>query len=406
MRRRQFIQLGAAASAIGLGPQLVFGAPQKGSAQRDILIVVFQRGAADGMNMVVPYTEGAYYDARPTVAIGEPGSTGGALDLDGFYGLHPDMASLLPLYQSGALGIVHAAGSPGDSRSHFDAQDFMEKGSLEKGLVFDGWLNRHLTALSGQMAETFSAVGFGNSLPLSLRGATPSVGVKQLGDYALAAPDQWLPAIRENIVSLFDQQQSLDVVAGSILESVDLLAAADPLSIPVTNGAEYPDNTFGTQMSQLAQLIKADLGLEMAAVDINGWDHHDRQNDDFGPLAGAFAQGLAAFHADMGEAMSGITVVTMTEFGRRLGENASEGTDHGHGSVMFALGGGVNGGQVMADWPGLAPDNLNRGDLEVTTDFRTVLAEALVKRAGSTSISSTFPGFDGPQSVGLFQPMV
>ena len=387
-----------------MGPQLVFGSPQKGLGQnRDVLIVVFQRGAADGLNMVVPYTEGAYYDARPTVAIGEPGSAGGALDLDGFFGLHPDMASLLPLYQSGELGIVHAAGSPGDSRSHFDAQDFMEKGSLDKGLVFDGWLNRHLTAVSGQMAQTFSSVGFGNSLPLSLRGTTPSVGVKELGDYALAAPEEWLPAVRQNIVSLFDQQQSLDVVAGSVLESVDLLAAADPLSIPVDNGAQYPDNTFGAQLSQLAQLIKADLGLELAAVDIAGWDHHDRQTDDFGPLANTFAQGLAAFHADMGDAMAGITVVTMTEFGRRLGENASEGTDHGHGSVMFALGGGVNGGQVIADWPGLAPENLNRGDLEVTTDFRTVLAEALVKRAGSNSIDSVFPGFNGPQSSGLFQ---
>ncbi|MEM1091804.1 MAG: DUF1501 domain-containing protein [Pseudomonadota bacterium] len=406
MRRRQFLSLAGLAGIPALGPQLVFGSPaEKAASDRDLLIVIFQRGAADGLNLVVPYTEGPYFDARPTLAIGEPGTAGGALDLDGFFGFHPQLSPLLPLYESGALGVVHAAGSPGDSRSHFDAQDFMEKGVLEKNVVADGWLNRYLAEVSGGTPETFSAVGFGNALPLSLRGPVPSVGVKQLDDYALAAPEEWLPAIRENITAMFDQQQSLDLVAGSILGSVDLLAAADPLSIPTENGAQYPDDTFGVQMSQLAKLIKADLGLEMAAVDINGWDHHDRQVDELGPLATSLAQGMAAFHADMGDAMSGITVITMTEFGRRLAENASEGTDHGHGSVMFAMGGGVNGGQVIADWPGLQPQNLDRGDLDVTTDFRTVLSDMLINRAGSSSVDQIFPDFDGPQSVGLFRSL-
>ncbi len=404
MRRRQFIQLGGLAGVPMLGPQLVFGSPRgKGAEQRDILVVVFQRGAADGLNLVVPYTEQAYYAARPTIAIPGPDGANGAIDLDGFFGLHPQLDSLLSIYQSGDLALVHAAGSPGDSRSHFDAQDFMEKGSLEKGLVADGWLNRHLSLISGQNPDTFSAVGFGNSLPLSLRGSSPSVGVKQLGDYALAAPEEWLPALRGNILDLFNQDQSLDRVAEGVLNSVDLLAASDPLSIPVANGAEYPDDTFGTQMAQLAKLIKADLGLEMAAVDINGWDHHDRQLDDFDPLASSFAQGLSAFYADMGDAMAQVTVVTMTEFGRRLEENASEGTDHGHGSVMLAMGGGVNGGQVFADWPGLAAGDLDRGDLEVTTDFRSVLSEALIKRTGNNDVDAVFPGFDGPTSLGIFR---
>ncbi|MEM9533416.1 MAG: DUF1501 domain-containing protein [Pseudomonadota bacterium] len=405
MRRRQFIQLGMLAGVPLAGPQLVFGRDTgKGSATRDILIVVFQRGAADGLNLLVPYNEGRYYDLRPTIAIAPPGQNNGALDLDGEFGLHPSLASLKPLYDQGDLGFVHAVGSPDDSRSHFDAQDFMDKGSLNKNAVFDGWLNRYLTQVSGDSGETFSAVGFGNALPLSLQGATPSVGVRELSDYALAAPAEQLPALRESIVDLFNRGDVMDVVSQNVLASVDLLAAADPLSIPVDGGAVYPDTQFGRQMSQLAQLIKADLGLEMAAVDVGDWDHHDQERDALEPLALDYANALTAFHTDLGSRMDQITVVTMTEFGRRVAENASAGTDHGHGSIMLAMGGGVNGGQVIRDWPGLREQDLYRGDLQVTTDWRTVLSEALLARTDVASLEPIFPEFVGPTEVGLFQP--
>ncbi|MDJ0654389.1 MAG: DUF1501 domain-containing protein [Xanthomonadales bacterium] len=403
MDRRDFIKLTGLSSLPLLMPGLVFGGG-KGAAGRDLLIIVFQRGAADGLNLVVPYTEGHYYDARPTVAIADPGSNGGALDLDGFFGFHPQMQPLMPLYQSGDLAVVHAAGSPSDSRSHFDAQDFMEAGVVEKGSAYDGWLNRHLQTLGGGEGESpFQAVGFGQSLPVSLRGSIPAVGVAQLEDYGLVAPVAEEAALREAVVKLFSSQGAIDQVAGGVLDSVDLMAAADPLSIPVDNGALYPETVFGNQMQGLAKLIKADLGLEIAAVDIGGWDHHDLENEELPDLTADFAGSLAAFHADLGGMMDNITVITMTEFGRRLAENGNRGTDHGHGSIMLTMGGGVNGGQVYADWPGLAPADLNRGDLEVTTDFRSVLSEALVKRLGQSSIETVFPDFSGPTDLGVFR---
>lgn len=409
MDRRKFIKASAGFGALaGLpltGPGLVFGSPQgrKGGVTRDVLIIVFQRGGADGLNLVVPYNESNYYASRPSVAIPGPGQTGGVLDLDGFFGLHPQLAAFQPLYNTGDLAIVHAAGSPSDSRSHFDAQDFMESGVDQKGLVFEGWLNRHLQNLSSGNDSPFRAVGLGTSLPLSLQGQVPTVGVAELADYGLVAPDAELPAVREAILQLFDQGSGIDSVANGILASVDLLAAADPLAIPTQNGAVYPETNFGLQMSQLAKLIRADVGLEIAAVDLGGWDHHDQETDVLGDLCSNLSDSLAAFHTDMGAEMADVTLLTMTEFGRRVAENASEGTDHGHGSVMFLLGGGVNGGQVFSDWPGLSPADLNRGDLEVSTDFRSVLGEALLKRVNpAEDLGFVFPGYDGLVDNGLF----
>ncbi len=404
MDRRDFIKLSGMASLPLMAPRLVFGTRREKGASGNVLVCVFQRGGADGLNLVVPYAESAYYAARPAIAVPPPGSNGGAIDLDGFIGLHPRLAALEPLYRDGELAFVHAAGSPDDSRSHFDAQDFMEKGFLGKGQVFDGWLNRQLQASGPGGGSPFRAVGFGQSLQLSLQGSVPAVGLAQLDDFDLAAPVESRAAIEAAVLELFDGTGTIDTVAAGVISSVNLLKEAEVDAIPVENGAVYPQTTFGARLSQLAQLIKADVGLEIAAVDIGGWDHHDQENNVLGDLSADFADSLAAFHTDLGARMDSVTLVAMTEFGRRLEENASAGTDHGHGSVMTALGGGVNGGQVYGDWPGLSQADLNRGDLEVSTDFRTVLTEVLDKRLGNSMAEEIFPEFTGPTGIGLFNP--
>ncbi len=402
MNRRDFIKLSGAAGLPLIAPRLVFGG-RKGTGA-NVLVCVFQRGGADGLNLVVPYAEAAYYSARPEIAVRAPGSSGGALDLDGFFGLHPRLGALEPLFHEGSLAFVHAAGSPNDSRSHFDAQDFMEKGFLGKGVVFDGWLNRHLQQAGAGGGSPFRAVGFGQSLQLSLQGPVPAVGLAQLDDFDLVTPPAARAAVETTLLGLYDGSGAIDAVATGVIESVNLLKEAEVDQIPVENGAVYPQTTFGSRLAQLAQLIKADVGLEIAAVDIGGWDHHDQENNVLGDLCADFGDSLAAFHTDLGTRMERVTVVAMTEFGRRLAENGSAGTDHGHGGVMLALGGGVNGGRVHGDWPGLSPQDLNRGDLEVTTDFRSVLTEVLEKRLNNPAAGGIFPEFEGPTDLGLFSP--
>ena len=315
-----------------------YGWAAEGSGSGDTLVVIFQRGAMDGLNAVVPHAESAYYARRPTIAVAVPGSgEDAAIDLDGRFGLHPALAPLKPLYDQGDLALVHAVGLTVPSRSHFDAQDFMERAWLSQGGVFDGWLNRALGEMSGD--GTFKAVGMGTAPTLA-----------------------------------------------------------------VDNEASYPDGAFGQRLRDLAALIKSGLGVQVATVDIGGWDHHNNEVQELPPLLSELATGLAAFHTDLGPAMSRVTVVVMTEFGRRVSENASRGTDHGRGGVMFALGGGVQGGQVYGDWPGLSDAALEDGDLRVTLDYRAVLAEMLSRRNGLDDLSAVFPGFDGLPTQGLFVP--
>lgn len=366
-------------------------------------MVVFQRGGADGLQLVVPYGEGRYFDLRPAIALPGPGAEGGVLDLDGFFGLHPSLAPLLPAWEAGELAIVHAAGAPDDTRSHFEAQDHMDAGVLDKGLLVDGWLNRHLQALEGA-GTPFQAVGIGNALPLSLQGAAPALGLSSVEGFDLLAPPDAYGPLRKALLSLYGGTTRLDDEAVRAFEAIDgLQGAVDEIPEPA---AAYPASPFGLQLATVAQLVKADLGLEVATVDIGGWDHHDRQNQQLAPLAADFAASLAAFREDLGADFGRVTVVTMTEFGRRVAENGSAGTDHGHGSVMLALGGGVLGGRVVGDWPGLSEQALYRGDLAITTDFRTVLSEALRYRRGVSDVAGVFPGFEGPIDLGLFAPVV
>lgn len=399
--RRDFIKWGGAAALPLVAPTVVWSGT--GSTAKDVLIVVFQRGGADALNIVPPYGDGRYYDLRPNVNVPEPESgAGAALDLDGFFGLHPSMQSLKSAYDSGSLAFVHAAGSPDPTRSHFDAQDFMELGFLGKSTVFDGWVNRHLQVAQSQEGGTFRAVGFGQTVQLSMRGPVTPVGLKSLESYDLVTlPGEYDPA-REAILAMYSGSDLLANTTGQLFGSIDELKLANPAQYEPANGAVYPDTAFGQSMKQIGQLIRADVGVETVAVDSNGWDHHDDEAPILSSLLTDLSDSLAAFNQDMGSDMANITIVAMSEFGRRAYENGSAGTDHGHGGLMFALGGNVNGGQVYGDWPGLQEQNLSDGDLQVATDFRTVLGELLEKRMGSTDLGYVFPQFTGPPHLGIF----
>lgn len=401
INRRTFLKIsGGTAATLAVSPRLAFGA----AGDRDVLISLYLRGGMDGLNVVVPYTDTRYYSLRPVLAVPPPGESGGAVDLDGRFGLHPSLASLKPIYDAGDLAIVHAAGSPDESRSHFDAQDYMELGHFDKQSSGTGWLGRYLDSVTPLSASAFRGLAVGNRLPIALRAErTAPVALASIEDFALvSAYSDELGAIRDTLDSLYDGTSELDQVAAATFSAVDDLAAADPGALPVDNGAVYPATPFGQQMQQLAQLIKADVGLEAAQVEINGWDHHDGEIGALPPMLSDLALGLSAFYTDLGTTMSRVSLVTMTEFGRRAYENASGGTDHGHGSVMFAMGRNVRGGQVWGEWPGLAASDLYRGeDLEVTTDWRDVLAEMLMQRGDLADPERVFPGY-APASIGLF----
>lgn len=411
--RRVFLRDGAlAVAATAAIPDFLVRAAlgaQTGSGKRRF-VVIFQRGAADGLNMVVPYGEAAYYRMRPTIAIPQPRKgVAGAVDLDGFFGLHPAMASLKPLWDARHLAMVHAAGSPDNTRSHFDAQDYMESGTPGRKSTEDGWLNRAmLHAAAAQAREKpspFRALALGQQLPRTLAGGFPAV--------AVSAVDQFRVGGRGGNVQLaagFESmyEKSVDAVLhGSgkeTFEAVKMLRAADPARYVPAAGARYPRGRFGQSMMQLAQLLKADLGVEVAFADVGGWDHHVNEGSTQGQLANLsreFAGALAAFWTDLGDLAESTVVVTMSEFGRTARENGTRGTDHGHANVMFMLGGPVKGGKVYGRWPGLAPEQLHEGrDLALTTDFRLVLAEAVAKHIGNKDLATVFPSFQAGKMLG------
>ena len=360
------------------------------------LVVLFQRGAADGLNIVVPYREKNYYALRPSIAI-QPGEV---LDLDGQFGLHPAMAPLLPLYQQGHLAVVHAVGSPDVTRSHFDAQDYMESGTPGVKGTQDGWLNRALQAerLDPKLSTAFRAVALGTQVPRTLQGRLPAVAVSNLQDFSVggrsASPSAASNAFQAMYAGTHDQILSGE--GQETFEAMRMLKAADPAHYQPAPGVVYPSTPFANSLRQVAQLMKANLGVEAAFADIGDWDTHQAQGATQGRLANRlreFSQGIAAFWQDMGQDAEHITLVTMSEFGRTARQNGTGGTDHGHGNVMFVLGGGVRGGKVYGRWPGLGDAELNDGrDLAVTTDFRQVLAEAAYSTLGTRDLGAVFPG--------------
>lgn len=358
------------------------------------LVVIFQRGAADGLNIVVPHGEQAYYAMRPSINIAKQS----VLDLDGFFGLHPSMSSLVPIWNQKHLAIVHAAGSPDPTRSHFDAQDFMESGTPGLKATEDGWLNRSLHSLPAPDAA-FRAVAMGPSLPRILSGAEPAVAINNLNDFGISGGNPKAP-VQNSFEAMY--AGSVDAVlhgsAQETFEAVKMLKSANPAQYTPTPGANYPKGRFGESLKQLAQLIKANLGVQVAFADIGGWDHHVNEGNTEGQLANVlrdFSQSLAAFWIDLGDLGEDTIVVTMSEFGRTARENGNRGTDHGHANVMFVMGGPVRGGRVYGQWPGLDQSQLYEGrDLALTTDFRRVIGEAVSHHLGNRDLANVFPGFD------------
>jgi uncharacterized protein (DUF1501 family) len=368
------------------------------SASRKKLVVIFQRGAADGLNIVIPHAESSYFQMRPTIAIPRQQ----ILDLDGFFGLHPAMASLKPLWDAKHLAIVHAAGSPDMTRSHFDAQDYMESGTPGIKATEDGWLNRALQAEDERRRATetpFRAVALTAEMPRTLEGRIRALALNNVRDFHVGgARTPANASFANSFEGLYDESSdsALRGAGREVFEAAKMLQATDPTRYKPAAGAEYPRGGFGDSMKQIAQLLKADLGVEAAFADIGGWDHHQNEGSVDGQLAGRlkeFSESLSAFWMDMETQGEDVVVVTMSEFGRTARENGTRGTDHGHANVMFVMGGPVKGGRVYGRWPGLAAEQLNEGrDLTVTTDFRQVLAEAAFKQIGARDLNLTFPG--------------
>jgi uncharacterized protein (DUF1501 family) len=368
------------------------------------MVVLFQRGAMDGLNVVVPFGERAYYDMRPTIAIPEPRREGGdaAIDLDGFFGLHPSLQPLLPLFRDGRLAVVHAVGSPDPSRSHFDAQDFMESGTPGLKATDDGWLNRALQSMPEDKPSPFRAVALASSLPRTLQGGAPAVAISDLKQFKMYGPQQ---TVEGGFEAMYAQSvdQALRGVGQETFEAIDQLKNINPEKYQPQNGAQYPTSRFGQSLQEIAELFKADVGLETAFLDSGGWDHHVNEGGVQGQLSNLLrdlGQGLAAFYRDMGDLMGDVVFVSMSEFGRTARENGNRGTDHGHANCMFVMGGDVKGGRVYSRWPGLSEEQLYQGrDLAVTTDYRDILGEIISKHLGGRQLETVFPGFpNDPQN--------
>ena len=403
--RRTFLKNGAMA-VVGTAAipsfltRAAWGAVGGGSSNKR-LVVIFQRGAADGLNIVVPHAEPAYYTMRPSINIPQQQ----VIDLNGFFGLHPALSSFKPLWDQRQLAIVHAAGSPDTTRSHFDAQDYMESGTPGVKITSDGWLNRTLQLETATADSPFRGIALGTSLPRILSGKASAVAVSNVNGFSIAGGNAAAAPLGNTFEAMYDQ--SVDSVlhgtGRETFEAVKMLKCADPQRYTPAPGANYPKGHFGDALRQTAQLIKSNLGVQIAFTDIGGWDHHVNEGASEGQLANVlrdFSQSIAAFWTDLGPLTEDTVVVTMSEFGRTARENGNRGTDHGHANVMFVLGGPVRGGRVYGSWPGLDPSQLNDGrDLALTTDFRRVLGEAVARHLGNHNLNTVFPGFENsPQA--------
>jgi uncharacterized protein (DUF1501 family) len=379
-------------------------APSQGGSKK-VLVTLFQRGAADGLNIVAPFGDRNYASLRPTIALPAPSASAASgealLDLNGFFGLHPALAPLKPLFEQQQLAIIHAAGSPDPTRSHFDAQDYMESGTPGRKATSDGWLNRALLPTGTAAASSLRAVGIGPELPRALRGRNTAVAVNNLSEFKVRDAES-SSAFQSMYAGTLDKR--LNTTASDTFEAVKLVERLQAERYTPANGAKYPTARIGQALQQIARLIKADLGLQVAFADMGGWDTHVNQlgatptTGTLANLLGDFAKAIAAFHQDLGDRMQDVALVTMSEFGRTAKENGTRGTDHGHANVMFALGANVQGGKIYGDWPGLAPDQLYEGrDLKVTTDFRDVLGEFVAKHLGNNQLAQVFPGYAKPR---------
>jgi uncharacterized protein (DUF1501 family) len=365
---------------------------------RPILIAVFQRGAADGISMVVPFGDRSYATARPQIAVPAPrnGAADGAIDLDGFFGFHPSLAPLKSIYDEGHLAVVHAVGSPDSTRSHFDAQDYMEAGAPGNKSIADGWLNRYMQAAPRSDANAFRAVALVPNMPRSLMGSAPALAISRIQEFDVRGGNPRRGG-NNDLYAAFEAMWR-----NSTFDAMKMLKQANPQQFQPEHGARYPGGQFGQGLLQMAQIIKSNIGLEVGFLDIGGWDTHANQPGQLNQRLRELGEGLQAFHRDLGDRMRNVVVLTMTEFGRAIKQNGSGGTDHGHASALFVMGGPVKGRKVYGKWPGLAQEQLFEGrDLALTTDFRNVFAEILAKHMRAANTAKVFPGWQPGQPLGL-----
>lgn len=378
-------------------PRIALADPNIGP-RGDTLVCIFLRGGADGLNMIIPHGDEGYYSLRPTIGIARPDDNLAeykVIDLDGFFGLHPSMVSLKPIFDAGDMAAVHATGAPDETRSHFEAMALMERGAAARD--YSGWIARHLATLDTGNTSALRALALGEMLPASLTGAVSATALQSIGEYHLQTPNESGEQMRHILAWLYEQENDLlSASATQTFAAMDVLSQLSAESYQ-PNGRAYPETDFGQAMKTVAQLIHADVGVEVACIDLGGWDTHAGQGGGIGLMARLMtdlAEGLTSFYEDLITKMNGLTVVVMSEFGRRAKENAALGTDHGHGNMMIVLGDGIVGGHVYSQWPGLHPDQLvGPGDLPITIDYRDVLGEILAKRLNNPDMLRIFPGY-------------
>jgi uncharacterized protein (DUF1501 family) len=395
--RRVFLKSsGMAMLTMGIAPSFLARTVAAAAARRKLLITIFQRGAVDGLNMVVPYGEQEYYRTRPSIAIGRPSAVGGVLDLDGFFGLHPRMSALKPLWDNGSLAIVHACGSPNSTRSHFDAQDYMETATPGVKGTRDGWLNRYLQVARPGKA-VLAAVALTAQMPRTLQGPATALALSRLSEFEVSATQD----VRGSFEAAYAEtaHQGLRSAAHDAFAAIRTLSAIGGRPYRPANGAVYPRSPLGRSLQEIARLAKADVGLEIAFTECAQWDHHVNEGGASGQIAnrlGDLAESIAALTRDLGDRMADTVLLTMSEFGRTVAENGSRGTDHGHGNAMLLVGGAVHGRRVYGRWPGLAEADRHDGrDLAVTTDFRDVFGEVIMRHLDvpRAAAASVFPGY-------------
>lgn len=413
MQRRQFVKnFLLSSAALGYwasGTPFVFAPKLAKAATGKTLINVFQRGGCDGLNMVVPYAEARYYQLRPTIAIprADSGQPGSALDLDGFFGLHPSMTGMHSLYQQGQLAILPATHYPQGTRSHFDSQHYVESAQAQRS--DSGWLNRHLASHS--QAGAIRALSIGNGLVQSMRGDVSVSTLANFNNLGFGVDAEEETQLLAGLQSIYDHPASelknhalVHSFGQQMLNDIDHLSAIGDAPYTPENGAVYPNTGFANQLLTLARVLKADVGLELANINIGGWDTHTDQGGPEGRQASRLqelSEGLHAFYTDMGSRMADICILVGTEFGRTSEENGSFGTDHGFASAWMVLGGGVNSG-IYGAWPGLEVEQLNRGRyLDMATDYRDIYADILTGFLGNANVASVLPGHNY-QSIGLF----
>jgi uncharacterized protein (DUF1501 family) len=378
-------------------PRITLADPHIGP-RGDTLVCIFLRGGADGMNIIVPHGDEEYYAHRPTIGVPRPDDNGAearTIDLDGFFGLHPALEPLSAVYQAGHLALIQATGSPDETRSHFEAMALMERGAALND--YTGWLARHLASLDTGNHSALRAIGVGDMLPASLTGSVTATALQSIADYHLNGRTERIGEMQSLLQGLYSRQDDmLALTAEQTFAAIDILSTIDSVGYQ-PKGRPYPERGFGQAMKTVAQLIRSDTGVEVACVDLGGWDTHVAQGSTGGQMPNLLTelgQGLAAFYEDILEQVNHVTVVVMSEFGRRLQENGGLGTDHGHGNMMMVMGGGINGGQVFSRWPGLADEQLvGPGDLAITTDYRDILGEIIRKRLNNPGLADIFPNY-------------